>query len=361
VRFTKSEAINFIEKCFGDASLSNSGLNANVLCPVCRSKNGSEYTKKKLAIRTTDFATHCWVCAYKSRNILNLLYRFKRSAIDEYRSNFYEQKFDKQLNISDLDKEATHRILEQFSVTKKNTEKAKVTEAVLPKNFVLLSELPKSKKHSVAHLKAMEYLTKQRMLSYEQIVRFNLGIVYWFDTWDDRRRFENRIIIPSVNEDGIVDFFTTRSIIKDVYPRYTNSGKSNDVVFNRFFIDPSVKELTLVEGPFDYFCSPYENTIPLLGSDFGHGSELYKFIFQFKPQKIRLVLDKNETAKTNNVAKVSDIASGNNTVIVVGSITHDKAKDFAEIQELGDNALEYVAESQWKASTLTERILEKFQ
>ena len=53
---TQGQAITFLERCFGPAKLTNAGLNANVCCPIC-----GDTDKKKLAIRTDNWLTKCWV------------------------------------------------------------------------------------------------------------------------------------------------------------------------------------------------------------------------------------------------------------------------------------------------------------
>ena len=54
---TQGNVIDFIERCFGPAKLTNAGLNANVCCPIC-----GDTDKKKLAIRTDCWLTKCWKC-----------------------------------------------------------------------------------------------------------------------------------------------------------------------------------------------------------------------------------------------------------------------------------------------------------
>lgn len=65
---TQGQVIDFLERCFGSAKLTNAGLNANVCCPIC-----GDADKKKLAIRTDNFLTKCWVVVQtESRSYLVL-------------------------------------------------------------------------------------------------------------------------------------------------------------------------------------------------------------------------------------------------------------------------------------------------
>src|SRR5574337_2045534 len=91
--FTQGQAIEFIEKVFGPAKLTNAGVNANVSCPICVQNKLNQglivnTEKKKLAIRTDNFVAHCWVCGYKSRDIYNLIKRFKPVLVQEYENTF---------------------------------------------------------------------------------------------------------------------------------------------------------------------------------------------------------------------------------------------------------------------------------
>ena len=76
--------IDFIEKSFGQGQPSNQGLNFSVLCPICKENKGSSYDKKKLVIRTDNSLCHCWVCGYKSRNLLFLIKKYHNEYLNEY-------------------------------------------------------------------------------------------------------------------------------------------------------------------------------------------------------------------------------------------------------------------------------------
>jgi hypothetical protein len=358
--FTKSEAIHFIEKCFGEALLSNSGLNANVVCPFCKREKGINYSNKKLVIRTSDFALHCWRCGYKSRGLFGLLYKFRRSFLEEYKLNFE----------NDLKREG---LIKKFVATVEsneyrekilsyNKEPTKEKTNVLPVGFRLLNSQPYGKREKLIFDEALKYLFN-RKITEQQIVDNNLGVVSWFETTQEFVKFNNRIMIPSFDRDALASFYTTRTILKDVLPRYSNSGHSNEIVFNSFFINSSLKELTLVEGPFDYICSPYENTIPLLGSSISKQSLIYQFIYEFKPKLLRIVLDKNELIKANKVATELYLTCEPETTILIGNINHPVAKDFAEIQDLSNRLAEPsdVSETIWHPLSIKDKLLLKVQ
>lgn len=363
--FTRSEATNFIEKCFGDSEASNGGLNVSVVCPICKKAKGATYNKRKLVIRTTDFFLHCWACGYKSKTLLGLLYRFRRSFVQEFQDNFgkdlktidFQKVSEDAENFVSSLKQKIHSLDQKVSVDNSLSNEI----CCLPKNFKLLSLKPYGKRERSLFNAAYDYLINQRKITEQQILDYNIGIVTWFEDYREKLKFENRIIFPSISQNGVVSFYTTRAILPDMFPRYTNSSKANDVVFNSFLLNlHNTNELTLVEGPFDYICSPYINTVPLLGSSVARNSALYNFVFQTKPEKIRIILDKNEAAKANRIANELFMASSSKIEILIGNINHPVAKDFAEIQQLeGVATKDFVEEFLWHPLTLKEKILKR--
>jgi hypothetical protein len=353
---SKLETLEFIENCFGEYQVSNAGLNVSVVCPICKEKKGTLYDKKKLVIRTTDFALHCWVCGYKSRSLYWILFKYKKSFLKEYIEKFQTKKID--FNFS-----SGFSFLEkiQTTVSGKHFSKEK-SSFMMPKNISLVLKVPENKKYLWLHKKAKEYLFKKRKLTEQQIWDNNLSICYNFSDKKEKFFLENRIIFPSINHYLEFDFYTARLFIETAgKSKYINSSIAKEIVFNSGFIDLNFKEITLVEGPFDYICSPYKNTIPILGSSFERSSKLFEWLFSFKPDVIRIALDKDEIKKREVIAQNLSVLRDFGTRIIVSNITHPVAKDFAELQELGlfNEKIDFVEEFVWYPKTKKERIIEK--
>lgn len=108
--------------------------------------------------------------------------------------------------------------------------------------------------------RAFNYLTA-RGITPEMIKKFGLG-------WCYEGRFEGRIVIPSVTENGDWDYFSTRAVEKHVKPKYLNcdedqgSDGKDHIVFNEAMINWQ-KTIFVVEGPFDHLVTP--NSLPMLG------------------------------------------------------------------------------------------------
>ena len=68
---TINEKIKYLNAIFGDESLSRSGKNISVVCPLCK-KTESTLKKRKLSICLETGVYHCWVCEAKGKNIVYL-------------------------------------------------------------------------------------------------------------------------------------------------------------------------------------------------------------------------------------------------------------------------------------------------
>jgi hypothetical protein len=354
---SKLDTLSFLEKCFGEYQLSNAGLNASVVCPICKEKKGITYDKKKLVIRTTDFALHCWVCGYKSKNLYKLIYTYRKSLLKEYIEKFQDKT--KIVNQDFISGSSFQEKIETLIFGNKTNKNESVFS--LPSHISLVLKMPQNQLQKTTYLKAQKYLFEKRKLTEQQIWDNNLAICYSFKDNKEKFQLENRIIFPSLNEDLSFDFYTARLFVEsDIKSKYTNSSIAKKIIFNHGFIDTSFKEVTLVEGPFDYICSPYKNTVPILGSSLEHSAKISEWLFEFKPNVLRISLDKNETKKSDTIAQNLSILRDFGTKIIIANITHNLAKDFAELQELGiENKLDFVEEFVWYPKTKKERLFEK--
>jgi len=93
----------------------------------------------------------------------------------------------------------------------------------------------------------------------------------------DEPRWKRRVIMPSFDCEGNLNYFAARAIDKDKKPKYDNPDvDKNPVVFNEINIDWS-KRIVLCEGPFDLVKCP-ENSTALLGSDLDERHEIFNKI-----------------------------------------------------------------------------------
>jgi DNA primase len=268
---TQGMAIDFIERCFGSAKLTNAGLNANVCCPVC-----NETDKKKLAIRTDNWLTKCWVCGYKAKTIYGLLKRYKPLYAEEFISQFNAASL-----VSDAEENAIKKELELLQ---------------LPTGFQLLAEWWHDLDDAPTHVRQATKYLKDRGLTERDFWYFKFGVT------ELDKSYINRIIVPSHDLEGNLNFFTARTFKSYVKPKYFNPRfRRETVVFNEINIDWD-EELTIVEGPFDMF-KVNDNATCLLGKELTKHCALFQAIVTHNTP-VLLCLDNDAKRATLEIAKL---------------------------------------------------------
>jgi len=245
--------VKLIESVFGKGRLSKNN-NFDVKCPIC---NPLDAQKKKLSILLPSCVSHCWVCGWKARSLAPLL-----------------RKYGTQEHLNAYRELTGHG--GKSSLITADIEKNQKIE--LPKDFRLLA-LANDMDPDV---KAAWRYVYSRGLTDRDTWYFKFGI-------SDEVRWKRRVIMPSFDCNGELNYFAARAIDKGRKPKYDNPDvDKNPIVFNEINIDWS-KRLTLVEGPFDLVKCP-ENTTALLGSDLDERHEvLNKILLHNTP--VALALD----------------------------------------------------------------------
>lgn len=119
-----------------------------------------------------------------------------------------------------------------------------------------------------------EYVIQERKLTEEDIDFFKIG-------YTEIGKRKNRIIIPSFNTNGIINYFEARTIFKNNKMTYykPDSPDKSDIIFNEMHVNWDLP-VYLVEGIFDSMRIP--NSIPLLGKDL-KDTLLFEKILLYKP------------------------------------------------------------------------------
>lgn len=269
--YTRGQSTDFIEKVFGEGKYSNGGLNVSVLCPHCAHKKEHGYSKKKLVIRTDTFVSHCWVCNTKSKNLVPWLRNWFPQYLSEYVSTFLKGQQLSEINVEEIEEVAP--------------------KVVLPKGFEILVGAA-----GVEATRARSYLTRRGIFSEKDYWYWKLGIA------PGNEDVDGRIIIPSFDAEGNLNYWTARTYNKKVFPKYINpSVPRESVIFNEINLDWT-KPLTLVEGPFDLLkCN--QNATCLLGSSFGPDYILFRKIVENETPVV-LALDEDAKDKAMNISKL---------------------------------------------------------
>lgn len=241
--FSLTDKVSFFESVFGKGRISGNGINFDVRCPICAP---TDPTKKKLSIRTDDDRCHCWVCGFRARSIAPLLRKFG--------SQSQQLKYREMIGGPDSP---------SGLVTGEKIEDHKLE---LPGDFCILPLAPVSDPDVKA---AWRYIL-DRGLSEKEAWYFKLGL-------SNEPKWKRRVIMPSFDSTGTLNYFVARAIDKGRKPKYDNPPVDHrTVIFNEINIDWS-KPLVLVEGPFDSTKCP-DNTTALLGSDLSEQHELFNRI-----------------------------------------------------------------------------------
>lgn len=285
--YSRSDVIEFIEKVFGSGQ-SAGNLNYAVMCPnsFCPSRLKN---KKKFVIHVQTFGSHCWVCNIKSKNLFFILKKFFPTFLNEFKDTFLEGQ---ELSYGD----------EDFGIDFPK-------ELTLPKGFILLAELNEN-----SHKEVFNYI-KSRKLTIKDLWYYKLGISL------EDEKYKNRIIIPSFDETGKLNFFTTRTYKKIKGPKYIHCDvEKTAIIFNELNIDWK-EELTIVEGPFDLFKSN-ENATCMLGSTLDEKHMLFAKIVKEKTP-VLLAFDDDAQTKMLKTALIFSKYGINVRIFKLPTNVHD--------------------------------------
>ena len=246
----KSVVINILDEVLG-VGTSLKGDEQAHHCPFCH------HHKKKLQINLNTQKWHCWVCDAKGKKIQTLL---KRLHVDSKRIK------------------KVYEIYGDDYIVSKTTDEEKV-ELRLPSEFKSL--LTKPKGLNPLYKKVVQY-AKDRGITKEDIIRYNIG-------YCDGGIYTNRIIIPSYDVDGRLNYFIARSVYVEEKFKYKNPPVSKNVTIFENQINWK-QPITLCEGVFDAM-SIKRNAIPLLGKFIP--KILMDSIYKNGVKEIKILLDKD--------------------------------------------------------------------
>ena len=246
-------------------------------CPFCH------HYKKKLQINLETQNWHCWVCDSKGRTIQSLL---------------------RKLNVDIRDIQKIRDIYGDDAPNTKNDEF--VIKLQLPTEFKSLSKPPKG--FNPNYKQALHYLSV-RGIGVNEILKYNIG--YCSDGL-----YGGRVIIPSYDSNGELNYFVARSYYEDNKMKYKNPPVSRNVIVFENQINWN-QPLILVEGVFDAF-SVKRNVIPLLGKFFP--TKLKDKIFEMGVKEVTIMLDSDAVDDSTKHAQFLQ----NNGIRVKNIIPSDK-------------------------------------
>lgn len=238
-------------------------------------KSGNEYLfkcifcthhKKKLSISLEKNKYKCWICE-KAGTTHRLVKRL---------GSFLQQEKWKELTGVIEVSEFERIILEQIIPEEKEEE----INLDLPEEFISLC----NKNMGVTNAIPLTYLSK-RGIEKEDILRWKIG-------YCPTGPYEGRIVVPSFNMEGKLNYFVARSYDKN-WRKYVNPPESKDIIFNELMVDWE-DDIVITEGVFDAIKIP--NSIPILGSTLRDNSKLFQQIIKHDPA-VYMALDPDAETK----------------------------------------------------------------
>jgi DNA primase len=267
----------------------------------CKRPTGcaGKHHKAKLSVNTKTDNFHCWVCGWKGQTLVRLF---------------------KEMGFRDLAETYCDEFL-LFGKSKKHSQEIFV-KPQLPDNFRSLSQ-----RYDCTQYRAATNYLKGRGLKSEDILKYKLG-------YCTEGPYKYRVVIPSFDEGGELNFFVGRSYF-DSERSYKHEPYSKDIIFNDYLVDWS-HPVMLVEGPFDAFIAG-ENAIALQGSELNSCSKLLKKIV-LSDVPVYLALDSDAWKKQMKIARmlmaygveirnVDVVSTGKKDV---GSMSRDEFKNICD-------------------------------
>ena len=254
--------IKYLSRVWPRYQISTGGREFKCLCPKCG--DVSRPDKIKMSVRLDKDVWHCWVCDLKGRSVARLIRMVNPGLAAGYQNEFGSVKLDDHV--------------EQF------------VKCELPKDFKLVM----SNLHDPDAKRIRRY-SHARGLSDSDLWRFRVGYSV---------ALRRRMILPSFDENGNLNYWTARRVDDNPDFRYINAKvPKTQFVVGELDLDWSQEEIVLVEGPFDLIKCSLLNATCLLGSTLNEDSTLFKKLIAY-PEKIVLALDADARTKQDKIAQL---------------------------------------------------------
>ena len=211
-------------------------------------------------------AWHCWISDKKGRSISSLF---------------------KQLNLSKEKFEQLERIVETTRYRSQNTVTEKPTTVQLPEQYRPLW----IKKLTPDYRNAIHYLSKRGITAFD-ILKYRIG-------YCESGEYSGKIIIPSYDAAGQLNYFVSRAFYKDDKQKHKNPKISKDIIGFEMFINWA-EPIILCEGSFDAIAIK-RNAIPLFGKIIQPA--LQKKIIQEHVRDIYICLDADALKNAIQIAQ----------------------------------------------------------
>ena len=211
----------------------------------------------------------CWICDARGRSVRRIIRRFGDFGLLQQWDTFAGK-----VNLDEFE-----------SLFEDELPPAEQT-VEMPPGFKTLT----SKNLPLSSRPARSYL-RHRGITKKDLLKWKIG-------YTATGPYADRIIIPSYNMQGELNYFVARTF-KDSYRKYMNPPASRDICFNELFVDWD-SDLMIVEGAFDAIVAG--NAVPILGSSLRKDSKLIKRIVE-NDTPVYIALDADAEKKAAKIIK----------------------------------------------------------
>ena len=190
------EKLKIVASCLGEYR--TAGDETLFYCPFCK------HHKHKLSVNVNANVYKCWICDAKGKNVRRLIRKFGNYGL-----------------VAEWDKlTGRHDVNDFDNIFSTNEDEDVIIQRVnLPDEFRTLTKASLSP----ATLPAVSYL-RARGIGKKEILEWKIG-------YCPSGEYAGRIIIPSFDTEGYVNYFIARSY-DGAWMRYKNPQASRDIVFN---------------------------------------------------------------------------------------------------------------------------------
>jgi DNA primase len=249
-----------LEDIFGDYKNHNDyRCQVSFDCPVCSHEiKGLEHGdgKGNLEVNYKYNVYKCWVCAETHGTHGSIYKLIKRFGNKKHLKNY-------ELLRPEQTEDGSNRVYKPVK---------------LPDEFIPFKDASMGLKMTPYYKQAYNYI-KKRNITDLMLQIYNIGFCY-------KGIYENRIIIPSYDEDNRINYFIARSYLNNTKMKYKNPEAQKEIIiFNEKLINWN-ETIYIVEGAFDSIFIP--NAIPMLGKFMSE--HLFKKLYD-NAKKIVIVLD----------------------------------------------------------------------
>ena len=249
-----------LEDIFGDYKNHNDyRCQVSFDCPVCSHEiKGLEHGdgKGNLEVNYKYNVYKCWVCA-ETYGTHGSIYKL----IKKFGNKKHLKKYE--LLRPEQTEDGSNRVYKPVK---------------LPEDFIPFKDASMGLKMTPYYKQAYNYINKRNITDL-MLQIYNIGFCY-------KGIYENRIIIPSYDEDNRINYFIARSYLNNTRMKYKNPEAQKEIIiFNEKLINWN-ETIYIVEGAFDSIFIP--NAIPMLGKFMS--DHLFKKLYD-NAKKIVIVLD----------------------------------------------------------------------